>query len=58
MTMTRSGANGGFAITDASVGTHTVEARMIGYTPHRLTVQVKAEGQGSSRWQAGSVRRS
>jgi Carboxypeptidase regulatory-like domain len=40
----RSGANGGFAITDASVGTQTVEARMIGYTPHRRTVQVKAAG--------------
>ena len=40
----RSGANGGFAILDASVGTQTVEARMIGYTPHRRTVQVKAAG--------------
>ncbi|MCC7053022.1 MAG: carboxypeptidase regulatory-like domain-containing protein [Gemmatimonadaceae bacterium] len=40
----RSGANGGFAITDASAGTQTVEARMIGYTPHRRTVQVKSTG--------------
>ena len=40
----RSGANGGFAITDASAGTQTVEARMIGFTPHRRTVQVKASG--------------
>ena len=40
----RSGANGGFAITDASMGTQTVEARMIGYTPHPRTVQVKASG--------------
>ena len=40
----RSGANGGFAIADASPGTQTVEARMIGYTPHRRTVQVKSSG--------------
>ncbi len=40
----RSGANGGFAIIDASAGTQTVEARLIGYTPHRRTVQVKAGG--------------
>lgn len=40
----RSGTDGGFVISDAIAGTQTIEARMIGYTPHGITVQVKATG--------------